>query len=92
MEDREELHRELRRQSRRLVDASRELVERAKGDIETAHARLERARNVLQASWLYRALQQGPGGRAVNLLTDLDALQGQHGRRVDEVDGRRRSA
>jgi hypothetical protein len=54
---------DLRRQSRRLTDASRELVNNAKAHIEMAHERLDRARNVVQATWLWRTLQQRRRGR-----------------------------
>jgi hypothetical protein len=46
-----------RREARRLAALSRQLVNAAKAHIETAEQRLDRARNVLQVSVLWRALR-----------------------------------
>jgi hypothetical protein len=47
-----------RRDYIRLRDASRKLIEAAKANIETAQTRLEQARNIVQALWLWPALRQ----------------------------------
>jgi hypothetical protein len=49
---------DVRREARRLTALSRQLVSAAKAHIETAEQRLDRARNVLQVSVLWRALAQ----------------------------------
>jgi len=46
-----------REESWRLIAVSRQLAERTRAQLETAHERVERARNVLQAIWLRRALR-----------------------------------
>jgi hypothetical protein len=44
--------------SRDLRDASRLLLEQAKASVGTAQQRLDLARNILQASWLWRAVRE----------------------------------
>jgi hypothetical protein len=43
--------------SRRLADTSRQRVSETKRRLEATQGRLDRARNVLQAVWLRRALR-----------------------------------
>jgi hypothetical protein len=45
---------------KRLIAASRELLERGKGNLKAAVERLDRARNLLQRSWLPRTLRKRP--------------------------------
>jgi hypothetical protein len=49
---------DIRGQSRRLSALSRQLVSAAKAHIETAEQRLDRARNTVQVSVLWRALAE----------------------------------
>ena len=55
---------DLIRESKRLAAASRELVRSAQSHIDTAARRLDRARNLLQACVLLRALAQQQRGRS----------------------------
>jgi hypothetical protein len=49
---------EIRRRSEQLADAARQLVQDARARVEAARQSLDHARNVLQASWLRRAVRQ----------------------------------
>jgi hypothetical protein len=49
---------EARFRARQLAAASRQLVQEAHAHVEKARQRLDRARNLMQVSWLLRTLRE----------------------------------